>query len=239
VEIHYATLETCSAATETVVVIDVIRAFTTAAFAFDAGAQAILPVNTIAEALALRKRFPHSLVMGADKDRFPPAGFDFGNSPAALIGRDFHGRCVIQYTTNGTRGIVRSERAETLLAGSFVCARATAEHIKQLSPGEITFVITGAEREDRDCAEYIAGLLGEEMPDVAKRLERLRTTWLQRIRADVAQGDLTPEIGDGFEADLACCTALDRFDFAMVVRRRDGLLVMERVPQPLRAGTVS
>jgi 2-phosphosulfolactate phosphatase len=146
---------------------------------------------------------------------------------------------VIQYTTNGTRGIVRSEGAETLLAGSFVCARATAEHIKQLSPGKVTFVITGAEREDRDCAEYIAGLLGAEMPDVAKRLERLRTTWLQRIRADVAQGDLTPEIGDGFEADLACCTALDRFDFAMVVRRRDGLLVMERVPQPLPAGTVS
>ena len=235
-DIHYATLETCSAATDTVVVIDVIRAFTTAAFAFAAGAQAIIPVNTIEDAMALRKRFPDAIVMGADKNRFPPMGFDFGNSPAALIGRNLHGRRIIQYTTNGTRGIVRSDGAETLLASSFVCARATAEYIKQLSPGKVTFVITGAESEDKDCAEYIAGLLGDEMPDVANRLERLRNMWQHRIRADVAEGGITKEIGAGFESDLACCTSLNRFNFAMVVRRRDGLLVMEMVQHYKKAG---
>jgi 2-phosphosulfolactate phosphatase len=227
VNIHYATLETCSTAIGTVVVIDVIRAFTTAAFAFAAGAQEIIPVNTIKEALALHERFPDALVMGCDSDRFPPEGFDFGNSPAALIGRDLHGRRIIQYTTNGTRGIVRSDGAETLLASSFVCARATAEYIKQLSPTEVTFVITGRESEDRDCAAYIAGLLGDEMPDVANLLEGLRHIWLPRIRADVATGGITAEIGAGFEADFECCTSLDCFNFAMVVRRREGLLVME------------
>jgi 2-phosphosulfolactate phosphatase len=174
VNIQYATLETCATATDAVVVIDVIRAFTTAAFAFAAGAQEIIPVNTIQEALSLRERFPEALVMGADKDRFPPAGFDFGNSPAALIGHDLHGRRIIQYTTNGTRGIVRSAGAKTLLAGSFVCARATAEYIKHLAPTEVTLVMTGAEGEDRDCAAYIAGLLGDEMPAVANLLEGLR-----------------------------------------------------------------
>ncbi len=225
--IHYATLETCSTTTDTVVVIDVIRAFTTAAFAFAAGAQAIIPVDTVKEALALGERIPDALVMGCDRDRFPPEGFDFGNSPAALIGRDLRGRRIIQYTPNGTRGVVGSDGAETLLASSFVCAGATAEYIKQLSPAKVTFVITGAEGEDRDCAEYIAGLLGDEMPDVANLLERLGHIWLGRIRADVARGGITQEIGTGFEADLECCASLDRFNFAMVVRRREGLRVME------------
>jgi 2-phosphosulfolactate phosphatase len=228
VNIHYATLETCATATDTVVVIDVIRAFTTAAFAFAAGAQEIIPVNTIEDALVLRKRFPDAIVMGADRDRFSPEGFDFGNSPAALIGRDLHGRRLIQFTTNGTRGIVRSARAKTLLASSFVCARATAEYIKQVAPSEVTFVMTGAEGEDRDCAAYMAGLLlGDEMPTVANLLEGLRHKWLRRIRADVATGGITAEIGAGFEADLECCISLDRFNFAMVVRRWNGLLVME------------
>jgi 2-phosphosulfolactate phosphatase len=234
VNIHCATLETCATATDTVVVIDVIRAFTTAAFAFAAGAQEIIPVNTIEDALALRKRFPDAMVMGADKDRFPPAGFDFGNSPAAFIGRDLHGRRLIQYTTNGTRGIVRSARAKTLLASSFVCARATAEYIKHLAPTEVTLVMTGAEGEDRDCAAYIAGLLGNEMPAVANLLEGLRHKWLRRIRADVAARGITAELGAGFEADLECCTSLDCFNFAMVVRRWDGLLVMETAFSPER-----
>ena len=228
-DIRYATLETCSTATDTVVVIDVIRAFTTAAFAFAAGAQAIIPVNSIEDALAIRKRFPNSLVMGADKDRFPPAGFDFGNSPAALFGLRLHGRWLVQYTTNGTRGIVSSAGARTLLASSFVCARATADYIKRCSPGNVTFVLSGSGSEDRECAEYIAGLLGNEMPNVANRLEKLRAMWLGRIRTDVARGDLSKETGDGFEADLACCTSLDCFNFAMIVRRRDGLLIMETV----------
>jgi 2-phosphosulfolactate phosphatase len=225
--IHYATLETCSTSTDAVVVIDVIRAFTTAAFAFAAGARDIVPVNTVKEALALRERFPDALVMGCDTSRFPPEGFDFGNSPAALRGCDFHGRRIIQYTPNGTRGIVRSEGAETLLASSFVCAGATAEYIRRGSPTDVTFVITGPEGEDRDCAEYIAGLLGDEMPDAAMLLEELRNVWLRRIRADVAAGRITEEIGAGFAADLDCCTSLDRFNFAMVVRRQEGLPVME------------
>ena len=114
-----------------------------------------------------------------------------------------------------------------LLASSFVCARATAEHIRRLSPTDVTFVITGLEGEDQDCAEYIAGLLGDEMPDVAMLLAELRTVWLRRFRADVAAGRITEKIGAGFEADLDCCTSVDRFNFAMVVRRQEGLLVME------------
>jgi phosphosulfolactate phosphohydrolase-like enzyme len=53
IDFRRATLETCSQATGTVVAIDVLRAFSTAAYAFDAGARDITLVSTVAQALAL------------------------------------------------------------------------------------------------------------------------------------------------------------------------------------------
>lgn len=113
----YATNITCAIATGTVVVIDVLRAFTTAAFAFAAGASEILLVSTVAEALALRERFPASLVMG-EVDGLPVAGFDFSNSPGDLVGRDFAGARFIQRTSAGTQGVVRSTGAKHLLVST-------------------------------------------------------------------------------------------------------------------------
>ena len=52
--IQRATLETCGEATGTVVVIDVLRAFTTAAYAFATGAADITLVGEIEEAFTLR-----------------------------------------------------------------------------------------------------------------------------------------------------------------------------------------
>src|SRR6266508_6970461 len=98
-----ATLETCGAAIGAVVVIDVIRAFTTAAFAFAAGAREIVLTSAVEEALALRAHFPGALVMG-EVDGLPVEGFDFSNSPAELIGRDLGGRRMIQRTSAGTQG---------------------------------------------------------------------------------------------------------------------------------------
>ena len=120
-QIERATNDTCAIATGAVVAIDVIRAFTSAAFALAAGARDIVPVGTVEEALALRERFPGSLAMG-EVGGYPIEGFDFGNSPSALLGRDLSGRRMIQRTSAGTQGLVRSLKAETLLASSLVCA---------------------------------------------------------------------------------------------------------------------
>ena len=58
---QYTNLETCHAASGVVVVIDVIRAFTNAAFAFSRGAQAIYPVSTVEEALQFKAQTQNSL----------------------------------------------------------------------------------------------------------------------------------------------------------------------------------
>ena len=64
----------------TVIIIDVFRAFTTAAIAFANGASQIVLVAEIEEAFALQRRGVGELLMG-EVDGQRPAGFDFGNSP--------------------------------------------------------------------------------------------------------------------------------------------------------------
>ncbi|MEI8309290.1 MAG: 2-phosphosulfolactate phosphatase, partial [Verrucomicrobiota bacterium] len=62
------------------VVIDVLRAFSTAAVALDRGAVEIYPVLDVAEAFARRAREPELVLMG-ETDCRPVPGFDLGNSP--------------------------------------------------------------------------------------------------------------------------------------------------------------
>jgi 2-phosphosulfolactate phosphatase len=38
----------------------------------------------------------------------PPEGFDFGNSPTQVMKLDLRGRALVQRTSAGTQGIVRS-----------------------------------------------------------------------------------------------------------------------------------
>jgi 2-phosphosulfolactate phosphatase len=221
--IDYATLESCHRADDMVVVIDVIRAFTTAAFAFAAGAQEIIPVATVEDAFALRDHFPGSLVMGEVGGQ-PPEGFDFGNSPVAIAKADLRGKRIIQRTSAGTQGLIRSVQAQTLLAGSFVCAGATVNYIKQQRPRRVTFVSTGNNpgvNEDDACAYYMAALLQGEALDSHLFLQQLRQSVPPEIFTD-------PDYAE-FAADLDYCFIMDRFDFAMVVEQRRGLLVMEAV----------
>ncbi len=227
-DLHHATLETCPTATATVVVIDVIRAFTVAAFAFAAGARDLIPVSTVEEALVLRQRFPGALVMG-EVGGLPPQSFDLGNSPAALIGRDLQGKRLIQRTSAGTQGLVRSVRATTLLASSVVCAGATVQYLKRQSPPRVTLVSTGPTGEDEACAAYMMALLRDETPDGDMLVDRVRQIGLRRLRGAVSQDRLSEAAATKFTQDLECCTTLDRFDFTMCVRRQDDVLVMEPV----------
>ena len=69
----------------TAVIIDVYRAFTTAAIAFSRGATKIVMVAEVDEALELRDRGAGDLCMG-EVAGIRPEGFDFGNSPFEIAG---------------------------------------------------------------------------------------------------------------------------------------------------------
>jgi len=222
---HYTNLETCHEATGVVVVIDVIRAFTNAAFAFSRGATEIYPVSGVEEALQLRAQIPNSMVCG-EVGGIPPEGFDFGNSPTQTNILDLHGKVIIQRTGAGTQGIARSVNADIILAASFVVGDATAKYIQQLKPMEATFVVTGQTydggEEDLACAEYLESLLKSEAPDPAPFLARARNSHDAEIFFNSDQQQFP-------EADIIHCTNLNKFDFAMPVVKESGRRVMRAV----------
>jgi 2-phosphosulfolactate phosphatase len=209
---------------DVVVVIDVLRSFSTAAYAFEAGAAAVYPVETVAEAMELQRVIPHSLTTGAIAGGDPVPGFDFGNSPAALAGAGLQGRELIQTTAAGVRGLLRFADARSVFGGSLVCARATAAAIRRLQPREVMLLITG-EWVDRDgdedvaCADYLEALLNGGTPDPAPYAERVRQSDFGRR---FAAGD-NPSLP---RSDLDLCARADCFDFAMSAIRRDGRFVL-------------
>ncbi len=80
---NYLTNENCHTANGVVVIIDVLRAFSTAAYAFGAGAESITLVADADEALSLKTQRPDALIMG-EVHGVKPEGFDFGNSPTEI-----------------------------------------------------------------------------------------------------------------------------------------------------------
>ena len=226
-EILHADLGSCSGLTGTVVVIDVLRSFSTAAYAFAAGARAIYPVENETAAWQLLHQRPGALTMGALGGGVPIHGFDLTNSPAKLAGRDVRGRDIIHCTAGGARGLVSCRHADAVFAASMMCARATARQVLRLAPARVTLVVTGAwaDRdgdEDRACADYLESLLRGETPDAAPYVERVR-------RSDFGRRFTDPHSYELPAADLDYCAVADRIDFAMPVRLSGGNLVMEPV----------
>jgi len=226
-QILRADLGNCADLRGTVVVIDVLRSFSTAAYAFASGARAIYPVANETAAWQLLVQLPGALTMGAVGGGAPIHGFDLTNSPAKLAGRDVRGRDIIHCTAGGALGLVSCRHADAVFAASMTCARATARQVLRLAPSQVTLVITGTwvDRdgdEDRACADYLEVLLRGAAPDAAPYVERVRQSDFGRRFTDPGSWELPA-------ADLDWCAVADRVDFAMRVRCDAGNLVMDKV----------
>jgi 2-phosphosulfolactate phosphatase len=223
----YSLLEGARRATGSVAVIDVFRAFTTAAVALANGAAGIVMVRTVEEALALRKTGIGQICMGEVNGRAPD-GFDFGNSPFEISGVDFNGKTIIQRTSAGTQGIVAARRAVRLYAASLVTAEATVRALLSASPDHVSLVAmgeNGSKRTDEDelCAIHLRNRL-EGRPGDADAIRRLILAGgeVRRFR-DPVRPYLHPE-------DVDIALDIDRYDFAVRVEFENGRPVarMER-----------
>ena len=208
---------------DAVVVIDVLRAFSTAAVALNRGAVEIYPVLDVAEAFERRDREPDLVLMG-ETDCRPIPGFDLGNSPVDAAAFAFSGRRAVQRTTAGTRGLVTCSAAPSLWAASFLVASATVAALRASSAKSVAFIITGTVHyghadEDVACAEWMAELLRGNRPPVEP--------FLQRVRQSVAASTfLDPASELHAPADVDFCARADVFGFALNVRTVGGSLVL-------------
>jgi 2-phosphosulfolactate phosphatase len=207
-------------ATGHAVIVDVFRAFTTAAFCVAAGAREIVLIADHEQALALKREDPSLFLTGEIGGR-PIPGFDVGNSPSAIERLDLSGRRVVQRTSAGTQGVSAAVAARGIVLGSFVIAEATVRYLQRRADA-VTVVAMGhgaaeTAAEDEACALYIEARLLDAETDVAAIVASL---WKDEV----------PSWPDWFprrDAELAC--EVDRFDFALPVAREDGLLVARPV----------
>ena len=206
----------------TVIIIDVFRAFTTAAVAFSRGAEKIVLVAEVDEALKLREHGVGELCIGEVAGKRPEA-FDLGNSPFEMSVADVQGRVLIQSTRAGTVGMAAATRAREVYAGSFVIAKATVQAISRRDPELVTIVAMGAEGkvradEDEQCALYLRNLFLGRAPDS----DAVRALVMAGQEAQKYGGPATPH----FHAeDPEMALRIDAFAFAIRVTQEDGLLV--------------
>ncbi|WP_328722386.1 2-phosphosulfolactate phosphatase [Streptomyces sp. NBC_00247] len=211
------------------VVVDVMRAFTVAAWAFAQGAEKIVLSGSLDESLALKARNPEWVTL---KDGPPAPGFDAVNSPALLRSVDLRGRTVVQKTTAGTVGALAVKDAPLVLCASFVVAEATAEVLRADGSDSVTFVVTGEDgkaEEDLACAQYIARRATGAGADAAGFLRRAAESRAAFELAEGVRQGAHPE-------DVALCLELDRFAFAMVATPEDSLMVLRPHTAPSSAG---
>ena len=218
-----------AAAMGSVVVVDVLRAFSTAAYALTAGARHVYLVGTVAEALAFKAANPGTLAMGEEHGR-RPNGFDFANSPAQVAAADLRDRVIVQRTSSGTQGVIAAVGATRLWCAGLVTASATAAAVRSAALGAPTYVITGwssdapgSGKDDLATAELIErARLGQ--PLLARATAELVATSEEAARTLViGAGHVDP-------ADVELAVAVDAFDFAMEVTRSANGLRLDRVP---------
>lgn len=208
---------------DAVVVIDVLRAFSTAAVALARGAIEIYPVLDVAEAFERRAREPDLILMG-ETDCRPIPGFDLGNSPLDAAAFSFAGRRAVQRTTAGTRGLVTCSTSPLLWAASFLVAPATVAALQASGAKHIAFVITGTVHygsadEDLACAEWMAELLRGNRQPVEPFLRRVRESVAAATFLDPASPLHAPE-------DVDFCARAGIFDFSLKAESGEESLVL-------------
>lgn len=202
----------------TVVIVDVLRAFSTAAYAFASGASSIWLVGSVEEALLLASEIPNALTVGEEHGLRPEA-FNFSNSPVGVAAADLEGRVLVQRTSAGTQGAIAAKHADRMFAASLVCASATAAALREIDSSAPAYVITGrfpntpeGGEDDLVTAELIERArlgLPLQIHDTQDAVANSR--WAKRL-GEMGVEDVHPD-------DVAYSIDVDRFDFAMEVER--------------------
>ena len=214
------------------VIIDVFRAFTTESFIMSRNPEKIIPVGDVEIAWKYKATHPNAILCG-ERGGAIIEGFDYGNSPSAVVEGEFTGKTVIHTTSAGTQGIVNAVGADEILGGCLVNAKAIACYIKKQQPRFVSLVCMGLAGkrptdEDTLCAEYIKGLLeNRPLADMDSRVDALRYTDGAKF-FDQAQQHVFPQR----DFELSTMVGICPFVLRLTGDNASKLPCMERVDVP-------
>jgi 2-phosphosulfolactate phosphatase len=220
------------------IVFDVLRATSTFVTALDNGAKAIIPVGTIAEAVAIRKKQP-DVLLGGEREGLKikatqsgSADFDLGNSPREYTREKVSDKTIVSTTTNGTLALEACTKGGIVLAGSFLNLTATSKFLRHLQMEEILMVCAGtgktAALEDVLAAGALCDLLIGKFTDAAQIARNAYAYAEMDLGAAVCNSEnarrllTTPDL----RGDVSYCLQIDLIDLVAVMGTDNAIRVL-------------
>ncbi len=200
---------------EIAVVVDVLRATSTATTALAFGFRNVACVEGVEAALAWRGP---GRVLAGERKCVKPDGFDLGNSPLELADR--HGELLVLATTNGAPTIVAAARyAPTVLLASMLNLDAVLGALgafNDRSQGDTQIVCSGTDGEVALEDVYVAGRICAELSgrrsDAARVAESVARSYTSPLQALAASADAVVLRAAGLADDIAYCARESRLD---------------------------
>jgi 2-phosphosulfolactate phosphatase len=147
------------------VVFDILRATSSIVAALANGADAVIPVGEIHDALVHYRRDP-SILLAGERDglRIPPSmsdgvAFHFGNSPREFTPEAVRHRTIVITTTNGTRALRACAAAPSTYAASLLNLEATTGRLLSARPKKILLICSGTHHDFSFEDAFAAGAL--------------------------------------------------------------------------------
>ncbi|HSP47798.1 MAG TPA: 2-phosphosulfolactate phosphatase [Clostridiaceae bacterium] len=214
--------------TNTVIVVDTLRATSTIITALSNGAKSVVPVATVEEALHIRKQYEHA-VLGGERRSVKIEGFDYSNSPREYTNIEIHGTNIILTTTNGTKAISRSREGKRILIGALLNAKAVAG--KAFECGDDIVIVNAGTNGRFSMDDFITGgaIISElmdlgplELSDIAKTALLIYRSY-KDIRSYIKEAAHYKSLEElGLQEDIDFCLQKDIFD--IVPEYSDGVI---------------
>jgi 2-phosphosulfolactate phosphatase len=203
-----------------VIVVDTLRATSVIAAALAAGADAVIPVAEVEEAMNLYRNLGADIaLLCGERGGNPIPGFHLGNSPAEYNTTAVRGKKLVMTTTNGTRAILSASGAAVVALGAMVNAGAVAAAAMG-SGMDVTFVCAGTKGRFSLEDVLTAGAIFCAMGASGHRADDLSLLALScyRHNADDLPGALRDctharfLIDSGYSGDVEYCMGMDRLN---------------------------
>ncbi len=211
------------------VIIDILRASSTITTALMNGASCVIPCGSPDEAWKIRHESAvGSVLLGGERGGVLIDGFDCGNSPTEYPSGRVSGKTIAFTTTNGTKALLKSAAAETILIGAFLNRQALVNRL-HADQRTVHLVCAGTDGEITGEDVLFAGAVVEallasqkdrwELNDCARIAQRF---WQQtvgsepgeplssRIESAMRQAHGGRNLIDlGYDNDIKLCGAID------------------------------
>ena len=217
-----------------VVVVDVLRASTTLCYALQAGAEKIIPVDSVEEAKQILGTLDRETsLLAGEQDGQKLAGFDLGNSPSELRGEDLEGKTIVFACDDAGPLLSRSMEAVEKLLLSFTNVGEMVKYLAETGDQELTVICAGFNGRFALEDALAAGMLLDRLDPATAEADlndAARACWILYLahRQDLggavrrsAQGRALHEGGADLDVELA--VQVDSTPFVPVVR--DGRIV--------------